>query len=76
MLLAEGLFVQERAELIEKVEYQHVNIVGGTDEFLLEIVNLSPHRILLVGRIGEYKKIVEQVAVLNILELLAAKLSK
>ena len=80
ILKPRGVLVSERtvleigAEFLVDVQGKDIDIVNGTQDLLLDVGDLLPHLIFLLGRIEIYEEIVEQVSVGRILELLTAKL--
>ena len=64
----ELLLVEEIAELIKQIERKHIHIVDGANEIRLELLYLLTNVILFVCRVLVDEEVVEQVAILRILE--------
>ena len=64
----ELLLVEKIAELIKQIERKHIQIVDGANEIRLELLYLPANVILFVCRVLVDEEVVEQVAILRILE--------
>ena len=69
----ELLLVEKIAELIKQIERKHIQIVDGANEVRLELLYLLTYVILLVCRLLVDEEVVEQVAVLRVLETRAVQ---
>ena len=64
----ELLLVEKIAELIKQIKRKHIHIVDGANEVRLELLYLLTYVILLVCRVLVDEEVVEQVAILRVLE--------
>ena len=64
----ELLLVEKIAELIKQIKRKHIHIVDGANEIRLELLYLLTYVILLVCRVLVDEEVIEQVAILRVLE--------
>ena len=80
ILQSRGVLITERtvleigAEFLIDVQGEDIDIVNGTQDLLLDVGDLLPHLIFLLGRIEVNEEVIEQITVGGILEFLTAKL--
>ena len=64
----ELLLVEKIAEFIKQIKRKHIHMVDGANEVRLELLYLITYVILLLCRVLVDEKVVEQVAILRVLE--------
>ena len=72
VFVAEGTVFEIGAEFFVDVQGKDVDVVCRTQDLLLDVGNLFPHFIFFLRRVQVHEKIIEEVPVGGVLELLAA----